>query len=214
MVQESATLGIRLRRRREELGLSREELASKISAPRKFIEALEEEKYDTFPAKVYALGFFKKILAVLQIPNQESWVEEFSKGWEGRTFQKKLLWVAGNSKPTFYYTSANLRLVGGLLFFLLILWAVAMELVNFSGAPPLLIEEPKEQAVLSLPLARVRGRVKKESRLTINGREITIDEAGNFDEKMELAAGLNILEFKVEDKLGKISKETRYLLVK
>ncbi|KKT72228.1 MAG: hypothetical protein UW69_C0099G0010 [Microgenomates group bacterium GW2011_GWA2_44_7] len=48
----------------------------------------------------------------------------------------------------------------------------------------------------------------------MNGREITIDGLGNFEENLELAVGLHILEFLSENRFGKVSKEMRRIIIK
>ena len=60
--KEPESLGERLKKLRETAGFSRAEIARDIQAPSRFVEALEEDSYELFPAKVYALGFLKKFV--------------------------------------------------------------------------------------------------------------------------------------------------------
>ncbi len=49
---------------------------------------------------------------------------------------------------------------------------------------------------------RVTGNAKHAINLTLNGREISIDQEGNFDETVTLLLGYNVIQIKAEDKFG------------
>lgn len=213
---ENETLGSRLQKRREALGLSIKDVADEIQTAQKHVLALEEDNYGVFPAKVYATGFLKKILKLLGNEDVETWLTEFNTEWEVRMFRKEKTVVAlpENRGEEPFLTPGRLGLITGgvlLLFFLLFL---SSQLVNFVGTPGLSINQPEDQTILTHPLVRVRGKTEKESRLTVNGRELRIDGEGNFDEEIELATGLNALEFLVENRFGKKNKEVRYIIVR
>lgn len=213
---ENETLGSRLRKRREALGLSIKDVADEIQTAQKHVLALEEDNYGVFSAKVYATGFLKKILKLLGDEDPETWLTEFNTEWEVRMFRKEKTVVAlpENRGEEPFLTPGRLGLITGgvlLLFFLLFL---SSQLVNFIGTPGLNINQPEDQTILTHPLVRVSGKTEKESRLTVNGRELRIDGKGNFDEEIELSTGLNALEFLVENRFGKKNKEVRYVIVK
>ena len=100
---------------------------------------------------------------------------------------------------------------GGLCLFFIAFFAV--RLAGFVGAPPLEIVSPPDGVLLHKPYVVVSGRGERESRLTLNGREITMDEAGNFDEEMELLTGVNTLEFYLENRFGAVTREVRDVVV-
>ena len=49
---------------------------------------------------------------------------------------------------------------------------------------------------------KITGNAKNAKVLTLNGREISIDQAGNFNETIALLLGYNIITLKAEDKFG------------
>lgn len=213
--KEPESLGERLKKLRETAGFSRAEIARDIQAPSRFVEALEEDSYELFPAKVYALGFLKKFLHVLSVEEAEKYLREFNNEWEVRMYHKNPaipLKSAQSSKV--YITPRRLSIIIGAVFLSTIMLFLGVRLVNFISAPGIKLLEPANETVLKEPLTRIRGKTEKESLLTVNGREITIDSDGNFDEKIELVSGLNALEFLAKDRFGKESKVIRYVLVK
>lgn len=58
----------------------------------------------------------------------------------------------------------------------------------------------------------VTGNAKNAIKLTLNGREISIDQAGNFNETIALLPGYNIVDIKAVDQF-KYSDEKNYKLM-
>ncbi len=54
----------------------------------------------------------------------------------------------------------------------------------------------------SANIIKIQGNAKNAKVLSLNGREISIDQAGNFDETIALLPGYNIITLKAEDKFG------------
>ena len=57
----------------------------------------------------------------------------------------------------------------------------------------------------------ITGNAKNATNLTLNGREITINQAGDFNETIALLAGYNVVNIKAKDKFG-YSDEKNYKL--
>lgn len=51
-------------------------------------------------------------------------------------------------------------------------------------------------------IVKISGNAKNAKNLTINGREISIDQEGNWNETLALLLGYNIINIKAEDKFG------------
>jgi hypothetical protein len=49
---------------------------------------------------------------------------------------------------------------------------------------------------------KINGTAKNAAKLTLNGREISIDQKGIFDETVVLFSGYNVIEIRAEDKFG------------
>lgn len=58
----------------------------------------------------------------------------------------------------------------------------------------------------------VKGNAKNGTNVAINGREISVDVDGNFDETVALLLGYNIISIKAQDKFGYID-EKNYKLI-
>ena len=58
----------------------------------------------------------------------------------------------------------------------------------------------------------VTGKAKNALKLTLNGREISIDQQGNFFESVGLLSGYNIITIRAEDKFGNVDEENYQLI--
>lgn len=76
------------------------------------------------------------------------------------------------------------------------------QLKNFIFGPSFNIAGLKEYTVVYGPFFVVEGNAKNIFVFYLNGRKVFMDKEGNFKEKMVLASGSNILEFKARDKFG------------
>lgn len=215
-LKKSETIGERLKKQREQLGLTLIEVAHRIQAPPQFVQALEEDDYKRFPAKVYALGFFKRLLQELAVPDSEEWLKGFNNEWGVRMFRKtkEAVPLPENRGEEPYITPARLWTGMGILLFVVLLIFLSLRFTNFVTMPELNLEMPREQEVLEKPAVKIKGRTEKESQLTVNGRGIKIDGQGNFEEDIELVTGLNTLEFRTQNRFGKESKVVRHVLVR
>jgi len=61
-------------------------------------------------------------------------------------------------------------------------------------------------------IIKVNGNAKNAINLTLNGREISVDQKGNFDETIALLSGYNVINIKARDKFGD-SDEKNYKIM-
>lgn len=84
--------------------------------------------------------------------------------------------------------------IGGYSFF---------EFRNLIRGPMVVIDEPNTHTVINDPVTNIRGHAKNISEITLNDRDITVDEKGEFNEKIVLANGLNTIKVMAKDKFGR-----------
>lgn len=61
-------------------------------------------------------------------------------------------------------------------------------------------------------IINIKGIAKNAVNIKINGREISIDQKGNFDETLALFLGYNLININAQDKFGNVD-EKNYQLV-
>lgn len=221
--KETQSIGERLRARREECGMTVKDMAHELQTSQRFILALEENHFGVFSAKVYARGFLEKILVLFARKGEyfsydlPRFLKEFDAEWEVFMQKKRRTGTGGiavSSRDVPFVTPKKIAVLISLVFLLLFVFFVGGKVIGFLRSPHLRIDAPQEGIIVNTPMVGVRGKAEQESQLTVNGREIKVDELGNFDEEIELPAGRTLLEFVVRDRFGKTAHAMRYVVVK
>ena len=95
-----------------------------------------------------------------------------------------------------------------------LIFGVKIKNVNLavSEVPEALLLESSRSLASGTNILKVTGNAKNAINLTLNGREISIDQKGNFDETIALLSGYNIVSIKARDKFGD-NDEKNYKLI-
>lgn len=201
---------------RRSTGLTVEQIAAELNIRPQIIRALEIGDISVFSARVYAVGYLNHMVNHFAVPGGSKLVDALRREWDikreeagaHQTLHTIDIW------QKWYITPRRLFGIVGACALLFFLWLLGTQLIGFMGAPRLSIEQPMTNQLIDVPVIRVRGSTDKESQLTVNGREITMNKLGGFDQEIELVPGLNKLDFLVQNRFGKTSQETRYIVVR
>ncbi len=87
-----------------------------------------------------------------------------------------------------------------------LIFGVKIKDVKIDGLPP------HQGETLSKSVLNITGNAKNAINLTLNGREISVDQAGNWSETIALLVGYNIITIKARDKFD-YSDEKNYQLI-
>jgi hypothetical protein len=102
-----------------------------------------------------------------------------------------------------------------IVLFLIALFGYGLyEVWDYATGPKIIITSPQNGAAVSESLITVAGQAKNTVKITLDDRPITVDEAGNFSEKMLLSYGYNVLELKAVDRFGKTTQQELQLVYK
>lgn len=69
-----------------------------------------------------------------------------------------------------------------------------------------------DNATLTESLLKITGNAKHAAVLTLNGREISINKQGDFEETIALLPGYNIVSIEAKDKFGSIDQKNYKLI--
>ncbi len=197
-------IGELLRQQREELGWSLEQVSKRILIHRRYLEALEEERWDKFPGKIYAQNFLKRYAEELNI-DSEGIVKVFQKQTNG-------LFVDGYSQlqPSLPLSQKHFwdipRLIKTSILTLVIFFFIAYlvyGIYSFMSPPQLTISSPRDkQLVVSSSQIVVKGITEPEAEVRINGQRVPMLE-GRFEEVVDLQRGLNTITIRAKKKYSK-----------
>ncbi len=88
-----------------------------------------------------------------------------------------------------------------------LLFGVKIKKVNLNGITL------ESGSVLDESIARISGNAQNATKLTLNGREISVDLAGNFEEAVTLLPGYNIVSIHAIDKFEYTDEENYKLIL-
>lgn len=69
-------------------------------------------------------------------------------------------------------------------------------------------------ATINESIIKVTGNARNVIKLTLNGREISINQQGDFEETIALLEGYNIINIKAEDKFGYMDEKNYQVMLK
>ncbi|MEK7505928.1 MAG: hypothetical protein AAB597_03500 [Patescibacteria group bacterium] len=101
-----------------------------------------------------------------------------------------------------------------ILFILLLSVLVYYNSERLREGPVIKIELPKDGETVSNPLVTILGTVKNISYLTLNGRQVFVDQEGRLTERLLLPYGYSILTLEGRDRFGRTIKESVRLFYK
>ncbi len=69
-------------------------------------------------------------------------------------------------------------------------------------------------STFSESVIKINGNARNAISLTLNGREISINEEGDFEETIALLSGYNIISLRAQDKFGQTDEKNYKLIYK
>ena len=176
-----------LKKRRTELGLSIEEVSSKLKIQKKYIYALEEGDSSVYDSMVIARGFLIKYCRLLGIDSDKTvafWRRDFNIKSEKKPREK-------NFFDKFYFTP---RVFMFLIFFLFTFFIILFSSYQYyivKKPPSLKIYEPKDGLNTDLSYVVIKGKASNNADVFLNNKKLKLSDSGDFSEKVYLVGGFN-----------------------
>ena len=227
----SKTLSEKLKQARQALGLSISQASKASNIQIKYLKFLEKEKFSSLPEDIYVKGFLKeysKVLGVdykilIKLFNKEKQVQitlnkqvcfltafENKKSKSSAYRQKK---HKKQSSKFFKITPKILSIFAVILAIFGFLFYLGWQIYQFASPPDLEIFEPPSDLTIFQNNITIKGRITRDAKLMLNNIEILTNDKQEFEKQINLQPGINILEFKAENRLGKTKKIIRKIIV-
>lgn len=203
------TLGEKLKSARESMKMALWQASRKTRIPPKHLRHLEQGNYKELPADIYIAAYLKKYAEVLNLDTQEI-LEQF-KTEKGITADLPKSKKA--SKPFLLITPKRLGLVGGIIIIALIFGYFWHQISYLINPPSIKIIQPISDFTTQEKSIEISGQTDSDVYLTVNGKEVYVDNRGYFQSVISLEMGLNILKIEVKDRFGKTNTVVRRIMV-
>lgn len=208
------TVGQILREAREAAGLTLEKFADLTLVPVKHLMYLEEDKYASLPPDVYTKAMIQKYSDHFGL-DREMILQKFLLGHSPRVSGSQDLLPANryqvSRKMKISLSIPHVEWHPGFIFFILgALWLLLQSRVFFF--PPKISFNPPELIHAEASTVVLAGRVGGARVVTINDAKIDVGKRGHFEQELTLFPGLNLVEVRARNYLGKESKITKYIM--
>ena len=197
------TLGEQLRYLRESAELSLEDLAHKTGIQKKYLEWLEDERFDLLPAPVYVRGFVTHWAkacdanvthTLLQLDRVQALLL--------RDKRKEVAWTRP-SKYSFIITGRMLTVLGVAVIVLSGALYVGAQYLHIGGSPMVEIQYPASlEVIVSDQWIVIQGSTENIKHLTVAGQEIDLSPDGSFSQQVALQEGINVVRIEGKGKNG------------
>lgn len=205
--KEVITLGKFLAKKRIEKGLSLEKVSQETKILNSYLKAIEEDNYSILPPPAYLRAIVKKYAQYLKLNTEE--VLNLLKETNHRDWvsgKKDLLPQNRFALPQFklivFLRNFSVRLLK-YLFLLIIIFYLLYEISFLVFPPKIILYQPKEDFSTTEKEIILKGKVIRAKSILLKNQPLTLDKEGNFSYPFILNPGLNQIELKATNHLGK-----------
>jgi len=207
----SYTLGEYLKKLRSDWRITLHEVSRETKIPVKYLEMIEEGKYELLPPDVYVKGFLRSYAGFLGVEAKKL-INLYARE---RDIKVNL---NGNGKPAVppkkeyiprfvvtpkIITAAVIALVVAGGFFYLY-----KEIGRFAAVPRLVLTQPaSNETSLDGNSLTITGFTDEDARLTINDQPVVVSDSGEFKEDILLREGLNTITVNSVNRFGKTATQ-------
>lgn len=215
-ITPSETLGEKLKKIRESLRLTFDEVEKATKIQKKYIKAIEANDYNSLPPDVYTRGFLKSYSKLLGI--KESKVLEMYKKERGILDNIKQAKKSKSSKhlksPRVIITPRTIVIFFTILVALVIIGYIGYNLLAFTSSPRLIIFSPQDNAVITKSFIDIVGKTDEGAEIFINGQKVNTSEEGDFKVTVSIGQkGVNSIKIVAKNsKNGRISEKTTNII--
>lgn len=188
------TLGQRLRQLRQESGWSIETIAAELKIATKYVQAIEDGRYDLLPGQVYARIFVRLYARRMELDEaavMSRFAEEYQVVTAAKPSGRPLLVPRAKTDPPWWrryrrFMVAGVVIGGVLIYFSWQVW-------RLYSPPRLVVNEPPADVATTEGSVVVRGQTEPGAEVTINRQPVEVTSNGQFSESVEIQRGLNTL---------------------
>lgn len=192
-IKTSKPLGeiLKTARTKKELTLTQAEEETKVRV--RYLEALEEGRFEDLPEPVYTIGFLAKYAEFLGL-DKDNLIAQFNQERDRKPTNSRLMVERHIKEPFFQITPRFLVIAGIIIVLAGILSYIGYSVHTLAAPPNLEIASPSADQILTTDKVEIIGKTDDGVTVTINNQPVDIDNLGNFRAEVKLTPGLNSFE--------------------
>lgn len=213
---EKISCGTFLKQIRHEKGLSLQKVSEETKILSSIIKNLENDEYESLPPPAYLKGILEKYAQYLKLDKEKvlelyrkSNGRNLSSGKDDKFPENKFLEF--QLKPGLDFKNILVKFLKG--FFIGLILAYFIYEASFFILPAkIILYSPASDFTTHQSELIISGKTIRTKILFINNQEIFLGKRGEFNEKIVLTPGLNKIEFKATDILGRPTTLIRQII--
>lgn len=209
---QNITLGEKFKQARNIAKLSIDEIAGQTKIPAKYLYWLENGEYEKMPAEVYVKGFIVKYVKILNLEKDEFIEMYFNESGILNKIRNKKNVIPTMKYPRFIITPKSLVILFSAVAFVGILGYFGWQVYFLMRPPHILLGNMQDDFITNEEYQLLKGSVLGANTLTMNDKTVNFNEKGEFSESVNLSEGLNVIELKAKNSLGKTTTLVRKII--
>ena len=109
-------------------------------------------------------------------------------------------------------TARLLKVIGIILLAGIIITYAIWRSLNYARGPEINVTEPANGVSVDSSTVLIRGQALRANDITLDGKSISVDEQGHFNEIIILFPGMNIVTLEAHDQFERTTKKVIYLV--
>lgn len=202
-IKPNLTIGQRLKRSREQKGITIEQAEAETLVRAKYLIALEQDNWRVIPGQVYLQGYLRRYGDYLGFDGNglvKKFIGEFSNWSNNKTNLEK---TPQKIKSAFAITP---KLIAGVLVTIIVLTMtgyIGYQIHQVTASPSLVIIAPGQEVVVSSDQLEIIGKTSAGAVVFINSQNVSQDLDGNFKQEIGLQDGLNTIEIVAKSRFNR-----------
>jgi cytoskeleton protein RodZ len=210
------TLGEKLKKLRSERRMSLNEASRVTRIQVKYLEYLEEGKYEKLPANVYVRGFLKNYAeflgvseeALFKLYDKESGIKKNLEKQKKENTQGHMERQIPISISSFVVTPKMIAAGSIIILIFLGVFYLYKEVGSFASTPRLVVLSPENNYSTASNSVSVEGVTDRDSKILINDQPVLVNDDGKFRETLTVQSGTNIINIKAINRFEKETAQT------
>lgn len=218
-ITQIETTGEKLKSKRLAKGIDLENASEELQISETYLKAIENGGFDELPGEIYVKNFLQSYCDFLGLNFNEIFKEYENEKSIYKTVQKAGIEAFGGKpekKAKYWYSFITFNLLKNLTLALLVaagltfLW---FKINNIVAPPNLIIYSPESNLIIKDHSIEIVGRTDAGSAVNINDQAIMISPNGEFQDRLNLQSGLNIIKISAKKRYSKEAAVYRDIMV-
>jgi len=195
------TAGEVLKKQRENLNKSIEQVSLDTKIQPRFIRYIESNSLNKFDSPIYAQGFIKIYSKYLNL-NEERILAIYRRSVPETNNKTSPLRETGKNLKKLKIRPKAITVSLSAFFLLGILFYISYQIYQFQNPPKITITAPENNSTVTEDSIEIIGITDKNASLFINDESIDLDSQGNFEYSVSLNPGVNLITLSAKKNNG------------